>query len=944
MNVPPFALGDRLVDLQRACVIHRDAEVALSPLEVALLSWLAARPGRLVPKDELLREVWGYRADVPTRAVDNTARRIRAKIEDDPGEPVHLLGRYGQGLRLEGMRAVAPVPSPTPIASPTAIRRDPLPLRGRDGDLARLTGLLDAHRLVTLVGPGGVGKTRLATTLAARRPSVVVELVAETDAEGAIRAVTAAVSPGAPPERLTDVLAARGPLLLVLDNLEQLPDAALAHLPTWLAAAPALTLLATSRRSLRLRDEVLLPLGPLPLPAPSDATSADPGCATPDNPAVGMFLDHSRRVSPDLPTDAATLAAIGALVRALDGLPLAIALVASRLRGLSAVALADRLTRGDTPGGDGRARFLLGVVGPIDDPSRHRSLAAAARWSWDLLAPHERSALAQLATFRAAFPIDAAEAVLDLGAAAPPALTTIAALADWSLLAVGPDGYSILAGLRDFAEEQREALAQTDRAVATAPVRHAAYFAGLGRRAAAERDVGRRRDLLAPAGADLLAAARHACAAGDPGIATDALVAARSLLGTRPRAPDFVALARDLLSAPRLADADAARVGHLLGGLLSAARQPEEAVATYAEAARRAAGDPVASARIGVAWGSLDLLHGRRDEARARLHTALASAEAGGGGAGDVQVRGEAHAALGRALLEAGELGEAERHIRAALACAVRSGDGALEAAARTNVANVLAMAGRLDVALDTLVEACATWASVGDRAGEADARANLAMYATQQGDLPLAEASFAAALGAYTALGDPLRRAELRANRADLYASVGRAALAREDREGALRLFRRLGVPRGEGYVLYGLGVGVLADGGDAGAAERLLRAGVDALREAGDRWLEGIARGALARAIARAARHGEAEAEARQAEALVRPLGESVELAGVLCDAALCARAAGDPPRAASLAEEAAAIARRVGARDAAPVWARIREATGAAQGPDQGEPKNT
>ncbi|GIJ70787.1 ATP-binding protein [Virgisporangium ochraceum] len=345
---------------------------------------------------------------------------------------------------------------------------DVTPLIGRDGEVAELLDLIGpgARRLVTVTGPGGVGKTRLAMrVLRLAAPDFPggahpVDLSAVREPKLVMPAVAAAL--GLPDTVGVEPLDALVPhlaglrVLLVLDNLEQLTAAA-PVLADLLARCPDLVVVATSRAPLRIRAEHELVLGPLPTPVTDDVD------AVAASPAVALLLDRAAAAgSPTVVTDD-DAPALAAIVRRLDGLPLAVELAAPGLRLLSPWALLARLER-SAPGG-----------GPRDLPERHRTMAAVLDWSMDLLEPEEVSLFERLAVFSGGFTLDAAEAVT-----ADDALPALATLLDQSLLlrAPSPDRqprFRLLEPVRQYAMRRLHASGQAT----TAADRHAAYFHAL---------------------------------------------------------------------------------------------------------------------------------------------------------------------------------------------------------------------------------------------------------------------------------------------------------------------------------------------------------------------------------------------------------------------------------------------------------------------------------
>src|SRR5687767_2763450 len=348
---------------------------------------------------------------------------------------------------------------------PTNLPAQPTPLIGRERERTVLGAMLtaDGTRLVTLLGPGGTGKTRLALQVAAERletfPDGVwwVPLAAVTNPGLVPQAIAAPLgvreNPGEP--LLTTVggyLRSRRTLLL-LDNMEHLLAAA-PQIHTLLEAAPGLVVLATSREPLRLRAEREFPVAPLPLPAPTPTgLTAEEAL---ESPAVRLFVERASALKSTFRLDADTVADVVAICQRLDGLPLAIELAASRVRLLSPAALLARL--------DQRLAILTG--GARDLPARQQTLRATIAWSHDLLAPAERALFARLGVFAGGCTIEGAEAVCSAAGGLPlDLLDGIDSLVQKSLLrqVEGPGGdprFVMLETIREFAQERLHELAE----------------------------------------------------------------------------------------------------------------------------------------------------------------------------------------------------------------------------------------------------------------------------------------------------------------------------------------------------------------------------------------------------------------------------------------------------------------------------------------------------
>ena len=275
---------------------------------------------------------------------------------------------------------------------------------GRDEPVREVAGLLEEHRLATVTGPGGSGKTRLAGEVAKQVAgrfadgAWLVELATVHDA-GQVPGVVAAAlgvreQPGLPVAEAVARVLSRQQLLLVLDNCEHVIGAAAQLCAGLLAACDDVRVLATSREPLAVAGEARYRLGPLTLPATGDA--ADGACE-----AMALFGDRARRADAHFVLDGQSGPAAAKIVARLDGMPLAIELAAARVEGLGVTGLLDRL--------DDRFALLTGADRLA--PDRQRSLAATVEWSYQLLDEQERRAFRRLSVFPGPFTLEAAEAV-----------------------------------------------------------------------------------------------------------------------------------------------------------------------------------------------------------------------------------------------------------------------------------------------------------------------------------------------------------------------------------------------------------------------------------------------------------------------------------------------------------------------------------------------------
>jgi predicted ATPase len=324
-------------------------------------------------------------------------------------------------------------------------------LHGAQAMLATLTQSLRDQRLVTLTGPGGAGKTRLAVEAArlmagdgAFDPVAFVPLAGAVSAEGVLEAFGAALHVEASRDALCAALAGRT-ALLVVDNCEQVAAAAGAEIAVLLEREPRLHVLATSRRALGLDGECVLALPTLALP---DALDMPGVLAT--NPAVALFVDRARLARADFHLSAANAAAVAALVRWLDGMPLAIELAAARVRTIGPAQMLALMQ--DGAGGGLALVARRGPRGGVD--ARHASMTEVVAWSWRMLGDGARSLLADLSLFPGGFTLEAAQAVADVPLAA--AAQLLDELVEQSMLRPALDGerFSVYEVIREYAASQ----------------------------------------------------------------------------------------------------------------------------------------------------------------------------------------------------------------------------------------------------------------------------------------------------------------------------------------------------------------------------------------------------------------------------------------------------------------------------------------------------------
>ena len=400
------------------------------------------------------------RPDLPP-AID---RVIETALAKDPADRYESCGalvadaRAALGAEVEGEPDLGVRPSVELAAAPLAsnLPSPPLPLIGRQREVDELERLLRGSdvRLLTLTGPGGTGKTRLAvevaTSVADAFPggAVFVDLVpvSQPDLVMPALAETLGVEEGSDSARATsamlEAVCARlqgSPRLLVLDNFEHLLPAA-RIVSDLLAAVPTLKVVVTSQASLKLGYEHEYVVPPLALPEPEEAAEVD---AAARSPAVALFVDRARAVAPDFELTVDNVSAVTGICARLDGLPLAIELAVARLRVLSPEMILARL----------ESALDLLTAGPRDLPARHRTLRAAIDWSYELLEPEGQTIFQRLAVFAGGFTLDAAEVVCTTGDGGADVLRTVESLLDQSLLRPADSGgrFRMLQSIQEYA-------------------------------------------------------------------------------------------------------------------------------------------------------------------------------------------------------------------------------------------------------------------------------------------------------------------------------------------------------------------------------------------------------------------------------------------------------------------------------------------------------------
>ncbi|HLJ06039.1 MAG TPA: winged helix-turn-helix domain-containing protein, partial [Acetobacteraceae bacterium] len=477
---PIYVNGEWEIDLSRRELRSRGVPVALGGRAFEIIETLVESAGMLVTKEELMASVW------PGAAIeDNTLQvhisAVRRAFGADRGM---LTTAFGRGYRLLGDWTArdddTPLSQAEPPLPPAPLPRDeittnlplaPSELIGRADAVRQLRDLLSIHRVVTLTGPGGIGKTALAMEtarsllLGAQSEIWSVELMALADPDLVPTAVAGVLGlqpgGGAPSAESVARAIGRRKMLLLLDNCEHLIDAAARLAETVVRACPRASILATTREVLRIDGECVFRVPPLDVPALDSEAPAD----VLSHSAVHLFIARTRMRNQDFSPRGVDMPLIANICRRLEGIPLAIEFAAARAAVLGLHEVATRLDD----------RFDLLTDGRRTALPRHQTLRATLDWSYDLLPAAEQRILRRLAVFPGGFTLDAAAAVMtpDGGGTVIDGIANLVAKSLVTLdAATSAERWRLLDTVRAYAQEK---LAETGEAEGTAR-RQAEYF------------------------------------------------------------------------------------------------------------------------------------------------------------------------------------------------------------------------------------------------------------------------------------------------------------------------------------------------------------------------------------------------------------------------------------------------------------------------------------
>ncbi len=698
---------------------------------------------------------------------------------------------------------------------------------GRQELLELLAKKLEAGaRLVSVLGMGGVGKTRLVTRFAWTRladcPGGVwfCDLSQARGVDGILFAVAQGLEvplgQADPVVQLGRAIAGRGRCLVVLDNFEQVAKHAEETLGIWLERAPLAQFIVTTREVLGIIGDEILAVPPLDR-----------------DDAVELFLKRANAARQGAGQGPDDLKAIGQLVKVLDCLPLAIELAAARVRVMAPRTLLARMKD--------RFDVLLSHAGRRD---RQATLRAAFDWSWELLSETEKGALARLSVFEGGFTLESASAVIgmQMGAGTPPVVDVVQWLIDKSFVRqIGDERFDLLESVREYAAQHLRTPGRFERSgpgcEAEARAAHWRYFANIDERAAVANSCAEL--------SNLIAACRAAAQAGDGPSAIGCLIAAWMALRLTGPYRAGVELAALVERVSSLSERDKAWAHWVAGDVLDTLGDIEAArlhVEQGLQSATRSK-DLTCTARLLIVRGNRQELDGELDGALASLTEALRLSHA----QRDDALQASALIVLGGLMDHQSRFSEARSYYERALALASARGDRRTEGGVLGNLGGIHHALGELEQARSHYERALAVASEVGDRRWEGNGRCNLGL----------------------------------------LFQEQGKGADARAQFDIALSTAREVGFVRLAYTVLCNLGILLTSEGRLTEAVQHLEEAVKGAIANA-DRRAEGQFRGYLALALAKQGMIEDARDSLNRGESLLVASADRLSHALLLCDRA--------------------------------------------------------
>ncbi len=770
------------------------AKLGRSRMLFRLLEELAVR-GPTADREALYTAVWEqlYLGESSDNSLHVSLNRLRKKLK---GSGIQIVPTPLGAFAIEGEPAVLrchpkDITAQPAVSGPTNITPFAQPTIGREADLSQvLSHMRDGSRMLTIVGTGGAGKTRLARLAGLRAsqsagapPGGVwfIDLSEQRTTESMVEAIANVLdvslkdctTPQAALAKLQSGIAQRRDAWLILDNFEQLVDVAGQTVGSLVGAAPWARFLITSREHLKLPDETVLKLGAL--------TGEE---------SAKLFMERAQAIRPSLKSDPDIMALAASIGETLDGIPLAIELAASRVRLLTPAQILDRLSQ---------ALRLL-CAPNRSGPKRHSTLRATLQWSWDLLEPWEQATLAQLSVFHGGFTVDAAEAVVSIqdSAQAPWTMDVLEALVDQSMVhpmeGPGDARLTMFRSVQDFAHEKLTAMGTHTDALA----RHISWAIADGEKRLDQQwtpDGPQARQALRNERDNLFAA--HECAREPEESIKTALILGRLLWLTGP-----------LSTISRILDA------------------LEPVHNTHSLLANKLA--------VQRGW----LLHhtGETKAGEALLLQTLEIAQ----DQGQLGLQADILRTLGDTNYDQGDFPEAEEQLRLAAELAGQAGERAREGQHLTTLGSMYRLLNRVEEARETLEAGLAIHREMGDQRYEAIALSGLGSLAHLLGALDEAEARNSEALGIFQATGDLVGESHLLENMGNHHMSAGRGEEAMACYGRSMEMARRRGMILHQAAIATNLAMAHL-DMGELMEAEDLLRQAVVAHRSHGRPLYEG-------------------------------------------------------------------------------------------------------